>query len=416
MPDGSGLEYLPRIRQASSAPEVIIMTGEGDPDGAELAIRCGAWDYFEKPSSIKSMVLPLVRALQYREDKKKAQAPVVLKHHGIIGNSPSMRACLDLVAQAANSEGNVLVSGETGTGKELFAWAIHNNSPRASQNFVVVDCAALPETLVESILFGHEKGAFTGADRVREGLVKQADGGTLFLDEVGELPLSVQKSFLRVLQERRFRPVGGKTEVKSDFRLVAATNRDLERLVQKRGFREDLLYRLRSLAIHLPPLRERKEDIFEIAVYHVNRLSERSKAGVKGFSPDFFEALIGYAWPGNVRDLVNSLEIAFHASGQEPILFPQHLPLNVRIHMARSSLGLEVLPEGRKEKGAARPGDTLPKLKEYREKVIAEAEKEYLEKLHALSGGSLQESCRISGLARARLYELLKKHGMPRVS
>ncbi len=414
MPDGNGLEYLPKIHQASSAPEVIIVTGEGDPDGAELAIRSGAWDYLEKPSSIKNMTLPLVRALQYREEKKKAQAPVVLKHHGIVGNSPSIRACLDLLAQAANSEANVLISGETGTGKELFAWAIHHNSPRAGKNFVVVDCAALPETLVESILFGHEKGAFTGADRAREGLVQQADGGTLFLDEVGELPLSVQKSFLRVLQERCFRPVGGKSEVRSDFRLVAATNRDLDRVVEKGGFRQDLLFRLRSLTIHLPPLRERKEDIFEMAVYHINRLSERSKTGVKGLSPDFFDVLIRYAWPGNVRELINSLEIALHASGREPTLFPQHLPLNVRIHMARQSVGAEALPERTTEKGAAPSQDTLPKLKEFREVAVGEAEKQYLEKLLSNTRGRIQECCRISGLARARLYELFKKYGIRR--
>src|SRR4030042_306795 len=185
LPDGSGLEVLPRIREASSAPEVIIITGFGDPDGAELAIKNGAWDYLEKPSSIKAMTLPLVRALQYREEKKARKSPVVLKREGIVGNSPPMKSCIDMVAQAANSDANVLITGETGTGKEIFAFAIHNNSRRADKNFVGVDCATLPVNLVESVLFGHEKGAFAGADRVQDGLIKQAHGGSVFFDGGG---------------------------------------------------------------------------------------------------------------------------------------------------------------------------------------------------------------------------------------
>ena len=221
MPDGNGLEALPKIRETPSSPEVIIITGAGSPDGAELAIKNGAWDYIEKPLSISAMSLPLIRALQYREDTRTLGSPVALDREGIVGNSPPMKACFDLMAQASASDANVLITGETGTGKELFAAAIHKNSPRAEKSFVVVDCATLPETLVESMLFGHEKGAFTGADKAKDGLIKQADGGTLFLDEVGELPLSVQKAFLRVLQERRFRPLGGKREIESDFRLVS---------------------------------------------------------------------------------------------------------------------------------------------------------------------------------------------------
>ena len=186
--------------------------------------------------------------------------------------------CLDLVAQAAKSDANVLITGETGTGKELFALAIHNNSRRARNSFVVVDCAALPKNLVESVLFGHEKGAFTSADRAQEGLIRQADGGTLFLDEVGELSPSVQKSFLRVLQERRFRPVGGKEEIKSNFRLIAASNRDLNDLVQRKQFREDLLFRLRTLTIELPPLRERLEDIKELAQHYIARFARGTPA------------------------------------------------------------------------------------------------------------------------------------------
>jgi two-component system NtrC family response regulator len=192
LPDGNGLEMLPRVQAAPSLPEVIIMTGFGDPDGAELAIRHGAWDYIQKPSTVEAMTLSLTRALQYREEKKASKSFLTLRREGIVGNSPKMKTCLDLLARVANSDANVLITGETGTGKELFAWAIHDNSGRARKNFVVVDCAALPENLVESILFGHEKGSYTGADKAQEGLILQANGGTLFLDEVGELPLAIQ--------------------------------------------------------------------------------------------------------------------------------------------------------------------------------------------------------------------------------
>ena len=285
LPDGNGLDAISELRNGLSSPEVIIMTGAGDPDGAELAIKSGAWDYLEKPSSINMMILPLVRALQYRDVKLSPKPLMTLKRQGIVGGSPSIMACLERVAHAAGYDASVLITGETGTGKEGFAWAIHENSRRADKNFVVVDCATLSDTLVESVLFGYQKGAFTGADRSREGLIKQADGGTLFLDEIGELPLAVQKAFLRVLQERRFRPLGGKEELRSDFRLVAATNRDLDRMVLDGQFRSDLLYRIRSFTIELPPLREHPDDIPALVTYHVSRLAERHGDKMINFSP-----------------------------------------------------------------------------------------------------------------------------------
>ncbi|MEW5725911.1 MAG: sigma-54 dependent transcriptional regulator, partial [Thermodesulfobacteriota bacterium] len=326
MPDGSGLDYLPPVKAVASSPEVIIITGLGDPDGAEMAIKSGAWDYVQKGSSIKDIILPLVRALQYREEKTTVRGPVVLKREGIIGSSPLVRENLDLMAQAAHSNANVLIVGETGTGKELFARAIHENSRRAGGNFVVVDCAALPDTLVESVLFGHAKGAFTGADRAQEGLIRQADEGTLFLDEVGELPLAVQGAFLRVLQEQRFRPVGGQAEVTSDFRLVAATNRDLDQMAAKGHFRHDLLFRLKSFVIEMVPLNECLEDLRELTVYYIAKLCERNKTGIKGFSPDFLDALSAYKWPGNVRELVHTIDRALAAAQEEPTLYPKHLP------------------------------------------------------------------------------------------
>lgn len=258
---------------------MIIITGLGDPDGAEMAVRNGAWDYIQNPFSLNSLILPLKRVFQYRDELAKRQKPAVaLKLDGIIGSSSQIKSCFDYLAQAANSEANVLITGETGTGKELFARAVHANGPRADRNFVVVDCAVLPETLVESSLFGHVRGAFTGADRASEGLIKQADKGTLFLNEVGELPISIQRAFLRVLQECTFRPVGGKSEVSSEFRLIAATNRDLDARVKDGKFRMDLLYRFRSLQLELPPLRQRQEDIRDMVLFYAAKICLGSRA------------------------------------------------------------------------------------------------------------------------------------------
>jgi two-component system, NtrC family, response regulator len=387
-------------------PEVIIMTGYGDPNGAELAIRHGVWDYIQKPATLDTLTLQLIRALQYREEKKGGQERVPLKREGIIGHSPKMQACLDLVAQVAGSEATVLITGETGTGKELFALAIHNNSRRADKNFVVVDCAALPETLVESILFGHEKGAYTGADRAREGLVLQADGGTLFLDEVGELPLSVQRSFLRLLQERQFRPVGGKTEVKSDFRLIAASNRNLDEMVRQNQFREDLLFRLRSFTIDLPPLRERKEDLPDLVSYYTAELCQRFGIEPKEFSPEFLDLLSAYPWSGNIRELINALERSLISARYERVLFPQHLPTHIRVQLVRSSLE----DKGPEESPASPSPQSFPPIHEIRTRVLEEAERKYLHDLLSFTRGNIPEACRISGLSRSRFYLLLKKH------
>ena len=414
MPDGSGLDALPAIRHSASSPEVIIITGYGDPDGAELALKSGAWDYMEKGCSLKETSLPLIRALQFREERNaraQTRSIVSLKREGIVGSSPQLMACLDQVAFAAGSDVNVLITGETGTGKELFAKAIHENSPRSRRSFVVVDCAALPETLVESLLFGHEKGAFTGADKVREGLIRQADGGTLFLDEVGELPLSIQKAFLRVLQERSFRPLGSSRVLKSDFRLVAATNRDLDQMVQAGGFREDLLFRLRSFTVELPPLRERREDIKELARYHTDQFCEGYGLAPKGFSPEFIDTLVAYGWPGNVRELVNALNRALTAARFDPTLFPTHLPMDIRVEVARRSLDSRTSPDEGLARGVP---STLPKLREFRERLIEQAERQYLQDLMALCHGDITTACELSGVSQSRIYALLQKYNVLR--
>ncbi|MFA5180918.1 MAG: sigma-54 dependent transcriptional regulator [Syntrophales bacterium] len=404
LPDGDGLESIPGIRKMPSAPEVIIITGFGSLSGAELAIRNGVWDYIDKQASIAAMRLSVQRALQYREAHQGAGKPLVLKREGIIGASALLNACLEQVALASCTEASVLITGETGTGKELFAQAIHKNGNRADKPFVTIDCAALPATLVESVLFGYEKGAFTGADQARMGLIQQADGGVLFLDEVGELPLPVQRAFLRVIQERKVRPVGGKSEIPSRFRLIAATNRNLDEMVQQGNFRSDLLFRLRAMTIELPPLRRHPEDIMDICFYHMRRICRRHGWPEKSFSPDFMEAVTSYPWPGNVRELLQGLEQVMTIAQHEGVLFAKQLPPEVRLHL---------IQETQRENNDAASAP-LPSLRTHRELVLAQAEADYLLRLMAITGGDMKEAGRLSGLSRPQLYAVMKKHRITR--
>jgi DNA-binding NtrC family response regulator len=409
MPDGSGLDSLPRFQECPSAPEVIILTGLGDPDGAELAIRCGAWSYIAKPPTLNSIRLPIQRAVEHHRGRQKV-LPLGLKRSGIIGASRAMHACLDLVAQAAATQTATLITGETGTGKELFARAIHDNSARSDGPFVVVDCAALPDKLVESELFGYERGAFTGAERRFEGMIRQAHRGTLFLDEIGELPLAVQKSFLRVLQDGRYRPVGGVKEVASDFRLVVATNRDLEAMAAAGEFRQDLLFRIRTMAIDLPRLKERDGDIALLCRHFVARQCRLQGLAAKRVSTDYLEALEAYSWPGNVRELIHAVEHSLAIAAGDPVLVAAHLPMNIRVSLARSALPAREPAAGRV---ASPPGGAFQPLRQVRAENIAETESRYLRELLATCGGDIPKACALAGLSRPRLYALLKKYGLP---
>ena len=338
LPDRSGLEALPELRTGVCPPEVIVMTGFCDPDGADLAIRHGAWDYVCKDSLGKRITLSLIRALQYRESRNNATTPDPFDAQRIVGNAPRLKVALATASQASKSDAAVLITGQTGTGKELVATAIHENSARSKGPFVVVDCAALPNSLVGSVLFGHERGAFTGAERSHHGLIYQAHGGTLFLDEVGEMPLDVQKNFLRALQERRFQRIGSNTSEESDFRLISATNRDLDQLVEQGVFRHDLLFRLRSLTVMLPPLRECREDIPLLARHFVSRQCELLCRGPLDMSDGFLESLLAYDWPGNVREIKLAIEGAVTKAGQADTLYPNHLPYHVRSRLLRAEL------------------------------------------------------------------------------
>jgi two-component system NtrC family response regulator len=401
LPDGNGLEYIPIITACASKPEVIIITGQGEADGAEKAIVSGAWSYIEKPYVIRELSLQLTRVLQYRREKQRVVAiPVSLKRDAIIGSSPAIKKCLDQVARASSSDASVLVTGATGTGKELFARAIHENSARAEKNFVVVDCASLPETLIESTLFGHVKGAFTNADSSQDGLVKHAHGGTLFLDEVGELPMNIQKTFLRLLQEHEYRPVGSTKQLYSDFRVVAATNRDLRECVEKGTFRNDLLFRLQAYTIDLPELRSRLEDVRELVLHFISKLCRRYGLEIKGIAADFTEALLAYHWPGNVRELYQTMEQVFTNPHLGPTCFAIHLPEKFRIQQARAGVKAKN-PLPRQETGGV-----LPTWSAYKKKC----ELDYLSELKLVAGGNITEAARISEISRTRLYQLLEKY------
>ncbi len=426
LPDGNGLEQLPQIRGSFSEPEVIIITGVGDATGAELAIQTGAWDYLQKPLARKKIHLQIERVLDYRKKTGGNERVVSLKRDEIIGNSYAIKQTLDQVAQCAKTNTNVLITGETGTGKELFARAIHENSDRAGRDFIVVDCAALSETLAESILFGHEKGAFTGADRNRPGLLAEADGGSLFLDEVGELPLSVQKTFLRLLQERRFRTVGATKEKKLEFRLISATNRNLEAMSAKGDFRLDLLFRLRTFEIHLPPLRFRSEDIQPLTLHYLYQICRTHGLKMKGMLPEFLDHLQSWHWPGNVRELINTLEAAALSDPDNPTFFPKHLPSSIRSHNLRcrmrendsgSSTQMKedrpiVIPPESTPAESLHLTDDLPLFKSWRNTVIEKGEKVYLQRLMAVTDGDIQTACDIAQLSQSRLYHLLKKYGI----
>lgn len=410
LPDGNGLDLLPQMRNTPGDPEVIILTGAGDAESAELAMRSGVWDYMLKPPTLNKIRLAVQRAVEHHRAKRNRRPFLSLKHSGIIGTSRALLDCLNIVSQAAATDSNVLIRGETGSGKELFARAVHDNSRRKDGPFVVVDCAALPEKLVESTLFGHEKGAFTGADRKFEGLIRQADLGTIFLDEIGELPVHVQKGFLRVLQERRFRPVGGDREVISNFRLVAATNRDLETMIRELSFREDLYFRIRTMQITLPPLRQMKEDIETLLNYY---LSANCRKKPCRYSSDFLKCLVEYDWPGNVRELISAVEHAVATAGEIDILQPRHLPMEVRVHQIKTSLEQE---DVRKVQRRAWKFDDreFPNLKHFRAEAVAELERQYLQQLMTMTRGDVKRACDVSGLSRARLYALLNARGVTR--
>jgi Nif-specific regulatory protein len=315
MGGSDGLDVLRTTRALHPTTAVILMTAFGSVNTAVEAMKMGAFDYVQKPFEIEEMELKIEKALEMKRLKHEIEylrhtQQDIYEFDRIVGSSASLQRVLDIVRKVAKSNTTVLIRGETGTGKELIAGAIHHNSLRSSRNFVKVNCAALQENLLESELFGHEKGAFTGADKQRIGRFEQADSGTLFLDEIGDMSASTQAKILRVLQEHEFERLGGTRTLRVDVRLIAATNRDLPRMVQSGTFREDLYYRLNVVSIEMPPLRERKDDIVPLAASFIRRFAGELKKKIDGLDPEAQKLLMRYNWPGNIRELENAIERA----------------------------------------------------------------------------------------------------------
>ncbi len=313
MPGMDGNELLEALKTISPDSEVVLMTAYGTVENAVAAMKRGAYDFVEKPVKRQAIVKTVRKALEKHslvvENKTLKKRLLKFEKRSIIGNAPSFRKCMETAIQAAPSLATILVLGESGTGKELFARAIHENSTRSQASFVAVNCAAIPETIMEAELFGYERGAFTGANQRRDGRFKMADGGTIFLDEIGEMSPAAQVKLLRVLQEGEFESLGGKT-IQSDVRVVTATNRDLEEEVKRGVFREDLYYRLNVIVVNLPPLRQRLEDIPLLADHFLSMYAARNNKQIEEISPDALDLMTGYYWPGNVRELENVIERA----------------------------------------------------------------------------------------------------------
>ncbi len=347
MPDGSGLDVLVAAKRRAVSTEVILVTAYSSVENAIDAMRAGAYDFVTKPFVPEELIALVGKALEKHalsEENERLRARINGRSTAVIGNSPAMRRVLDVVGRIAATKTTVLITGESGTGKERIARELHERSDRKDGPFLVVNCGALPEALMESELFGHEKGAFTGAHQARPGLFREASSGTLMLDEVGELSLGLQVKLLRVLQEKKVRAVGSARETEVDVRILAATNRDIESEVAAERFRQDLYYRLNVIRIELPPLRERPEDIGRFAETFLRRFGEDMGKDVHGFTPDALRVLAAYEFPGNVRELENIVERGI-ALSRSPLIGLGDLPVEVSGFAGEASPSLVNLPE-----------------------------------------------------------------------
>ena len=410
MPQLDGIELLKRVKKLNPELEVIMMTGRATVEMAVEAMKNGAFDYFQKPfEQIETVILTAERALEKKKllDYNKAlQERLDTFEHfdGVVGNSPKMLSVFNLVEMVAKYDVSVLILGETGTGKEKIAKTIHHKSQRRHKPFIPVDCSSLPENLIESILFGYKKGAFTGANSDKVGLIEAADGGTLFLDEIGELPLNLQVKLLRVLQEGEIQRLGELFHRKVDIRVISATNRDLKEEIKRGNFREDLYFRLNIIEIVLPPLRERKEDIPALAYFFLKKYSERYRKNIKKISPSALTHLQSYHWPGNVREL-------------------EHVIARAIILEQKDEITLSSLPEFSMENPTAQNQSSgergmsllaseyfyLP-FREAKTKLIEQFEYNYLQMLIERANYNLSEASRLSQVDRSNLRRMLKKY------
>ena len=396
MPGMDGLELLARVKEIRPETMVIVMTAYGTVKTAVKAMKMGAEDYLGKPIDVEEVELVLQRALEKKrlmEETRILRARVQTKYRfeNLVGESPDMLAAFKTIQQVAPSSSSLLVLGESGTGKELFAQALHQISPRKNKPFIKVACSALPETLLESELFGHEKGSFTGAAYTRAGRFEMADGGTLFLDEIGDISPTVQIKLLRFLEEREFERVGGNRTFKVDVRIVAATHRDLQKKLAEGTFREDLYYRLNVIELHIPSLRERTGDIPILATHFLKRFADQNGKDIRGFSDEALALLLRHPWPGNVRELENAVERAV-VLATEPILGPAYFPTLRRVADAAEA------PAGKASRVSI-PGSTM-----------AELEKEAILRTMEAVGGSTARAAELLQISARKIQYKLKEY------
>jgi two-component system, NtrC family, response regulator GlrR len=385
----NGIELMARLHQINPEMPIIILTAHGTVDSAVEAMRKGAYSYIQKPFDHRDLLMQIENCLEGKRILKDVNTlqPILEQKFGlekVIGKSEKLQKVLGQAIQAAGTDSSVYIEGESGTGKEMIARIVHAASPRKNNPFVVINCAAIPETLFESELFGFEKGAFTGAENKKEGLFTKSNGGSFFMDEISEMPLFMQTKLLRILQEKEFYPLGGNRLITVDTRVISTSNKNLEAEVENGNFREDLYYRIHVIVIKLPPLRERKEDIPLLADFFLKNFSRKNSKNIKGFSTEAMQTLSLYDWPGNIRELKNEIESA--------------------VVMARKDvITQEYLLRSRKDK--VEPFKPFKKAK-------ADFEKKYLLRLMDFTDGNMTQAADLSGKYRADLYQLFKKYGL----
>jgi two-component system nitrogen regulation response regulator NtrX len=409
LPDGSGLDLLNEIQLGGLAHRVIVISGEGTTQEAFKATQMGAFDFVEKPFTPEKILVSAKRCLEFNQmEMTNKDLTKQARSRELIGENPKIKELLALIEKVAPTHGRVLITGESGTGKELIARAVHRQSPRHKESIIKVNCAAIPKNLMESELFGHEKGSFTGAVKLRQGVFERADGGTLFLDEIGELDLDVQAKLLRVLQNGEFMRVGGDKTLQSDVRIICATNRNLKQMCAAGEFREDLYYRLNVVTIHSPSLRDRASDIPELSRTFLEECCEEHSLGKRTFSPRAIEQLMTYSWPGNVRELRNIIERTAILSTDELIdsidnlaeQFTAPKDFKAPTTVASDAHGEAILQL-----------EIKPSSWEHFHDLVG---REFLKFILRQTQGNVSESARILELERAYLHRLMKKLGIQR--
>jgi two-component system, NtrC family, response regulator AtoC len=404
LPGILGIDVLGKIKELDRETIVIMITAHGLLETAVKAMKLGAYDYISKPFNLDEITIIIKKALEtmsLREEVRilKEQQKTNIRPYNIIGKSRAIQSVLDMITKIAQSDAStVLIQGESGTGKELVARAVHMNSARAEKPFMAINCAALPENLLESELLGHEKGAFTDAKAQKKGLLELADGGSVFLDEIGDMAYAMQAKLLRILEDRTFKRVGGVKDIHVDVRIISATNQDVKKLMDSGGFRKDLYYRLQVVPIYLPPLRDRKEDILPLAKYFIESFNMEFHKNVREISEKAREFLVRYDWPGNVRELKNVIERAMILENED-ILLLEHLP----IELVSGSMPTAAVSTLSPEIGFSFPNDGMS---------LEKVEEELVKQALAVSGGNQSKAADMLGVQRDAFRRRMKKFGL----